>query len=75
MNVKRLSMVVLFGFLFSTAGCAISDVLFAAFGDYYSEGGYTRVDREYHYRRQLEATRNYDRMNPTSMAGLDNPVP
>jgi hypothetical protein len=38
------------------SGCAMSDAVFAVFGDHYSDGGYTRADRKYHFEQQLEAS-------------------
>lgn len=45
---------------FFAAGCAMSDALFMALGDYYSAGGETRAEKKYHFDRQVEAARNYE---------------
>lgn len=48
------------------AGCAVSDALFAVFGDNYTGGGHTRADKETHFNRQMETSRNYTADAPTS---------
>lgn len=37
------------------AGCSMSDMLFTAFGDYYSAGGDSREEKYYDYSRRVEA--------------------
>ncbi len=41
-------------------GCAaVPDVLFSVFGDHYTGGGITRVEKKDHYDRQVEASQSY----------------
>ena len=47
-------------FVSQFTGCAISDVLFSAFGESYTGGGVTRADKELHYNQQVEASQNYN---------------
>jgi hypothetical protein len=39
------------------SGCTLSDALFSAFGGYYTEGGYTREEKRYHYQGQVDESR------------------
>jgi len=41
-------------------GCVLSDLIFGAFSGYYSGGGYSAEEKQYHYRQQVEAARNYE---------------
>ena len=36
-------------------GCTAAEALFGVFGDHYSGGGYTRVDKERHFHQQAGA--------------------
>jgi hypothetical protein len=43
-------------------GCALNDLFFGLFSNYYSEGGYTSQDKANHYSAQIEAAQNgYER--------------
>ncbi len=50
--------------LSACTGCAVSDMLFAVFGDHYSGGGTTREEKKYHFDRQVEASQDYGSWNP-----------
>ena len=45
-------------------GCAISDVVFSAFGDHYTGGGTTRAEKKYHYDQQIEASKMHRDWEP-----------
>ncbi len=47
-------------FVSQLAGCAISDVLFSAFGESYTGGGISRTEKRDHYNEQVEASQNYN---------------
>ena len=42
-------------------GCAASDLIFGVLNNYYSGGGPTSNDRQYHHDRQMEAWEDYNR--------------
>ena len=42
-------------------GCNAYNALFTVLGDYYSGGGTTRQEKEYHYEQQIEAWNDYDK--------------
>ncbi len=42
-------------------GCNEYNALFTVLGDYYSGGGTTRQEKEYHYEQQIEAWNDYDK--------------
>ncbi len=48
-----------FIFVSQLSGCAISDVLFSAFGESYTGGGITRTEKKDHYNQQVKASQNY----------------
>jgi hypothetical protein len=56
--MKWLAMVIGWSLWPLLAGCTVSDALFAALGDHYTDGGYTRAEKQYHYNQQVEASRN-----------------
>ncbi|GAA4424640.1 hypothetical protein [Bremerella cremea] len=56
--MKRLLIVAGLALLMTSTGCAVSDMLFGAFGSHYSGGGETRAEREYHYNQQISSYGN-----------------
>ncbi len=52
MGTARL--LVLFALAVSCSGCSMSDAVFNLFGDNYSGGGTTRLEKKAHYESQLE---------------------
>lgn len=41
-------------------GCTMSDALFSVFGDHYTEGGFTRVEKEEHFNQKFQASQSYN---------------
>ena len=62
--MRKTTLIVCLIFLPMFAGCTVSDALFAVFGEHYTDGGYARAEKEYHYNQQVEASRNYGSWNP-----------
>jgi len=62
--MKRNLMIVGLLLLSMGTGCTVSDALFGMFGSHYSGGGTSREEREYHYHRQVEASRDYGSSYP-----------
>jgi len=57
-TMRKLIMLASVVLLPAMAGCALSDLVFAALQDNYSGGGYTQQDKQRHYEGQIEAWQN-----------------
>ena len=52
-------------FLPMLSGCAVSDMLFAVFGEeHYTGGGYTREEKKHDVDRHIEASQGHGSWNP-----------
>lgn len=58
--VKQISRLIGIVLIASCTGCAVSDLLFGAFGSAYSGGGETMQEKRYDYDQQILSSQSYD---------------